>query len=299
MKTPLIIAALTTLTNLPSLAAPITLPPEHQRPIDNTYGDSLAAQRALIKAMMDLRDTIAGVDNKEKADTVAPAVAACGQKIIAAATQTLQLAKQHPELRDGLNHSNLLADEELLSLEQQSLGELIRIYINEACYGSDTLRNAAIPLLKFLINADTTTFHNKLQSNTLPDLHTHNSPELQTYIKLTRQFENSVKTLIATLETIDNRTSADAAAPDIITCAQQLRELNNRMNALPEPAETLSEAEKDILRDIMCDAETEIIPALTRSVRRIRESNYYHSEQLREALEQWMSVGGRLCRSGD
>ena len=297
MKTPLIIAALTLLINLPTFSAPLPLPPDRQRPINNAHIESIAAQRALIKAMADLRDTIAIVDNKENADAAAPGVSICGQRIISAATQTLQLAKQHPELRDGLNHSNIISDEELLGLEQQSLGKLIRIYIYEACYDSDSLRNATIPLLKFIIYANSIIFNNSIQSNTLPDLNTHNTPELQTYIELTRQVENSVKTLIARLETIENRASADAAAPDIITCAQQFRELNTRMNALPGPAETLCEAEKDILRDIMCDAETEIIPALTRSVRRIRESNYYHSEQLKEALEQWLSVGGRLCRS--
>lgn len=290
MNTALIIAALTyTASPLPP-AGTTTEQPTHPQ-LNTAREQSLAAQEQILSAMNELRNTLSGINNKHSADTAAPAVAASVQQLINAATETRKLAKQHPGLSDGIIKSDIIDNKTLSELAQNSLGQLIDIYINKACYESEPLLNATKPLLQFLISE-----HNK-QSNSTPQSNTPPSPELQNYIRLTREFENSVKQLISQLETINNRTSADAAAPGIITCAQQLQTLNNSMNALPGPADTLSEPEKDILRSVMYQAETAIIAPLTQAVGRIKKNNYYNSPQLKQALEQWLKIGGRLCRS--
>lgn len=120
--------------------------------------------------------------------------------------------------------------------------------------------------------------------------------ELEVYVALTLEVKSAVEEVTTQLRSARDRASADAAAPGVAACARRFRELSARMSALPGPAEVLSEAQKDVLRDVMFEAEESIIPPLTEAVRRLQGQGFYGSQALKEAVEAWLEVGGRLCR---
>lgn len=150
-------------------------------------------------------------------------------------------------------------------------------------------------LISFTLSAATVSAQSSAPEAPAP---TRQGADLKVYVDLTLEVQSAVEAVTACLQTVNDRATADVAAPRVAESARKFKELTTRMQALPGPAEVLSEEQKDVLRSVMFKSEATIIPPLTEAVKRLQDQGFYGSQALREAVEAWLEVGGRLCRHG-